>query len=72
MGNISCTVSAAPDHWIQMDDELFLPVDDYLSTELPSAHSLHDALREETVFPVPAGRRMHGMEIKLHRYHEVR
>ena len=60
-------VFAALDQLIQMDDEPFLPVDGCLSTERPSVHSLHDALHEETVFPVPAGRRTHGMGIKLHR-----
>ena len=39
-----------------MGDELSLPVGDYLSTELLSGRSLHDALHEETVFQVPEGR----------------
>ena len=33
-----------------MGDEPFLPVDGYLSTELPSVHFLHDALHEGQCF----------------------
>ena len=41
---------------IQTDDEPSLPADDCSGTLPPSVHSLHDALHEETVSQVPAGR----------------